>query len=60
MSLEPVFAALFAWMLLGETLTTSGWIGGALVMAGVVLAELEPQQKAAPAARRGRDDEART
>ena len=48
-SLEPLFAALFAWLLLGETLPLVGWIGGALVLAGVVLAELKPQGPGAPA-----------
>src|SRR5690606_28492509 len=48
LSLEPVFAALFAWMLLGETLTTSGWIGGALVLAGVVLGALGPLPQGGP------------
>lgn len=50
LSLEPVFAALFAWLLLGETLPLSGWIGGALVLAGVVLAELKPEIKPMPGA----------
>lgn len=39
-ALEPVFAALFAWLLLGERLPLVGWIGGAAVLTGVVLAEL--------------------
>lgn len=43
LSLEPVFAALFSWLLLGETLAPAGWIGGALVLLGVVMAELKPQ-----------------
>ena len=47
LSLEPVFAALFAWMLLGERLAPSGWAGGALVLAGVVLAELDAAQQTA-------------
>lgn len=42
LSLEPVFAALFAWLLLSETLPLIGWAGGALVLAGVVMAELNP------------------
>lgn len=54
LSLEPVFAALFAWMLLGETLPLQGWVGGALVLAGVVLAELKPEG----AARTGADGRA--
>lgn len=41
LSLEPVFAALFAWLLLGETMVVTGWLGGAFVLIGVVLAELD-------------------
>jgi drug/metabolite transporter (DMT)-like permease len=37
---EPVFAAAFAWLLLGQTLTPLQLAGGALVVAGVVLAQL--------------------
>jgi drug/metabolite transporter (DMT)-like permease len=37
---EPVFAAAFAWLLLGQTLTRPQLAGGALVVAGVVLAQL--------------------
>jgi drug/metabolite transporter (DMT)-like permease len=39
-SLEPVFAALFAWALVGETLSASGLVGGGLILAGMVVAEL--------------------
>jgi drug/metabolite transporter (DMT)-like permease len=46
---EPVFAAAFAWLLLGEHLTLAQLAGGALVVAGVVLAQLA----AARAANRG-------
>ncbi len=38
-SLEPFFAALFAYLLLGQTMTPKEWLGGALVMAGVITAE---------------------
>jgi drug/metabolite transporter (DMT)-like permease len=38
-TLEPVWAALFAWILLGEVLGLQGWIGGLLVLAGMVLAQ---------------------
>ncbi|MBO8142842.1 MAG: DMT family transporter [Firmicutes bacterium] len=41
LALEPVFAALFAWLFLGERLVATGWLGGALVLAGVAIAELE-------------------
>jgi drug/metabolite transporter (DMT)-like permease len=38
-SLEPVFAALFAYLLAGETLGPTGWIGGALILGGMLVAE---------------------
>jgi drug/metabolite transporter (DMT)-like permease len=37
---EPVFAAAFAWLLLGQRLTPAQLAGAALVVAGVVLAQL--------------------
>ncbi|MED4780588.1 DMT family transporter [Brevibacillus choshinensis] len=40
-SLEPVFAALFAFMLNGETLTVRGYIGAALVLLSVLIAEID-------------------
>jgi drug/metabolite transporter (DMT)-like permease len=43
---EPVFAAAFAWLLLGQRLNPAQLAGAALVVAGVVLAQL-----AAPRAR---------
>lgn len=46
LSMEPVFAALFAWLLLGETMTATGWFGGALVLAGVLLSEFGPSRPA--------------
>lgn len=39
-SLEPVFAALFAYLLAGAVLGPSGWIGGALILGGMLVAEL--------------------
>ena len=39
-SLEPVFAALFAWTLGGETFSTSRAIGGALIVAAMAAGEL--------------------
>jgi len=41
-SLEPVFAALFAWWWLDETLGPWGLAGGGLILAGILLAELKP------------------
>jgi drug/metabolite transporter (DMT)-like permease len=39
-ALEPVFAALFSWLWIGEALTASVLIGGGLMLAGVIAAEL--------------------
>lgn len=39
---EPVFAGLFGWFLLGETLTTAQYIGAALIVAGMLAAEVQP------------------
>lgn len=39
--LEPFFAVLFAYLLLGQALTAREWLGGALVMAGIIIAELK-------------------
>jgi len=38
--LEPAFAALFAYLLLGERLGTLGWIGGALMLVAMVIAQV--------------------
>ncbi|HOP71074.1 MAG TPA: DMT family transporter [Bacillota bacterium] len=47
---EPVFAALFAWLLIGETLTPRETLGAALILAGMLVSELAPGKKQ-PAAR---------
>jgi drug/metabolite transporter (DMT)-like permease len=39
-SLEPLFAALFSYLLLGQTLTPKEWLGGALVIAGILISEI--------------------
>ncbi|MGE5507520.1 MAG: DMT family transporter [Chitinophagales bacterium] len=39
-TLEPVFAAVFAFFILGEVPTTRTWIGGLLIITGILLAEL--------------------
>jgi len=39
-SMEPVFAAIFAWMIAGETLTFTGWIGGGLIVLAMIVAEM--------------------
>lgn len=40
--LEPVFAAVFSWLVLGEQLGLYGWLGGILVVVGMVLGEIRP------------------
>ncbi|PLX40052.1 MAG: EamA/RhaT family transporter [Deltaproteobacteria bacterium] len=44
-TLEPVFAAVFSIWLLSEKLSTIGWIGGALIVCGMVVAEALPARK---------------
>jgi drug/metabolite transporter (DMT)-like permease len=43
MSMEPVFAALFAVLLGGESMTTRMVLGGLLVLAAMLMAELGPR-----------------
>ncbi len=38
-SMEPVFAALFAYLVAGEKLTTQGWVGGLLIVLAMINAE---------------------
>ncbi|MFO7765480.1 MAG: DMT family transporter [Pelovirga sp.] len=38
-TLEPVFAAIFSFWLAGERLSTPGWYGGGLIVAGMIIAE---------------------
>jgi drug/metabolite transporter (DMT)-like permease len=48
-SLEPFFAALFAFWILGQVLTLREWFGGILVLAGILVSELQfPSLKKAP------------
>jgi drug/metabolite transporter (DMT)-like permease len=44
---EPIFAALFSFLLIGERLRPVAWAGGALILAGMLLSELggAPRQK---------------
>jgi drug/metabolite transporter (DMT)-like permease len=60
---EPVFAAGFAWLLLGERLTPAQVAGGALTLAGVALAQVsaaarDPTAPLATSARRSRTEAA--
>ncbi len=51
-SLEPAFAAWLSWYFLGEQMSADGWIGSALILAGVIIGGLTPQEPAAPAVER--------
>ncbi len=41
LSLEPFFAALFAFWLLGQILTAKEWFGGMLILTGILVSELQ-------------------
>jgi drug/metabolite transporter (DMT)-like permease len=45
MSMEPVFAAFFAVLLGGEDLTARMFLGGAMVLAAMLIVELVPRRK---------------
>lgn len=47
-SAEPVFAAFFAWLLGGEALTLRGLLGGALVVLGMLAAQLPARPAKGP------------
>lgn len=40
-SMEPVFAALFAYPFASESLSLTGWFGGGLIVTGMIIAEIE-------------------
>jgi drug/metabolite transporter (DMT)-like permease len=40
LTMEPVFAGLFGFLLLGERLSARGWLGCALILTGMLVAEL--------------------
>ncbi|WP_378955184.1 DMT family transporter [Pelosinus sp. sgz500959] len=44
-SLEPVFAAVFAFLFLGEILSMQGWIGALLVLCGVIYSQVNWSRK---------------
>ncbi len=44
--LEPVFAAFTAWLLIGETLGLSGLAGAALIVAALVVSQVQPARTA--------------
>ena len=43
---EPAFAGLFAFLLLGETLTLLGWLGALLILGAIVTVEVFPYLRA--------------
>lgn len=45
LSMESLFAVLGGWMLLGETLTARGWLGCALMLVGMILAQVRWRKK---------------
>jgi drug/metabolite transporter (DMT)-like permease len=45
---EPVFAAALAWILLGQQLGALQLLGGALVVGGVVIAQLSRTSRPTP------------
>ena len=46
---EPAFAGLFAYVLQGERLSGAGWLGAGLILAAILLVELIPRRRRAPA-----------
>lgn len=51
-SMEPVFAAVFAYLLAGESLGVRGALGGLLMLAGMLVAEVEPLRRSGAGGRR--------
>lgn len=48
-AMEPVFAALFGWLWLGELLGWRGIAGGAIVLGALIVSEMRPAAKSAGA-----------
>ena len=46
--IQPVVAALAAWMLFGEAIGPAQWIGGAIVLAGIWIAKKASDAQARP------------
>jgi drug/metabolite transporter (DMT)-like permease len=47
---EPAFAGLFGIWLLGDSLSLRGWIGAALILVAMLVAELSPERRVASGA----------
>ena len=39
---EPVFAGLFSWLWFGEHMAPIQWVGGGVILAGILLSEIRP------------------
>jgi drug/metabolite transporter (DMT)-like permease len=48
LTMEPVFAGLFGFLLADERLSGRGWLGAGLILAGMLVAELGGRQPRAP------------
>jgi drug/metabolite transporter (DMT)-like permease len=48
LTMEPVFAGLFGFLLAGERLSGRGWVGAGLILAGMLVAELGGRRADAP------------
>lgn len=46
LTMEPVFAAFIAWMAGVERLPPTAWLGGVLIIGGMLIAEIRPRKKA--------------
>jgi len=51
--IQPIVAGLLSWWIFGETLTPVQALGGALVLAAIVLAQLSTRRKPAPQTKTG-------
>lgn len=46
MQLEPVFAAFFAWLLIGETMSAKQYAGAAMILAGIIACQIGDARRA--------------
>lgn len=53
LTMEPAFAALFAWIWVGERLGWLAWLGGGGIVAGMLVVELRPRGRHASVEGRG-------
>ncbi len=52
-SAEPLFATLFAYLLLGTVFTPRAWVGAGFVMVGLLLTQVAPRGRRVPEAKHG-------